>query len=591
MGSPTHASGKEPVPRRRGRFALGFSLVLVSLAVAAPSASAANHEILIREVFAGGANTSYVVLQAFNAGQNAVNTHDVTAYGPAATGSIGSFEFTGNVSSGANQMTILVGDTASTGPSRDGTMPSLDLDPAGGAVCWDGTPDCMSWGNFSGSTPSATGTPAVAMSGGQALHRSIAAGCATLLEFSDDTNQSNVNFSLQAPNPRNNVTPPGETGCNAPNTAISSASVPAGGKTTNTGISFTFSATPSAGASFECKLDSGAFEDCAVPQPQVYSSLDGDNAATGTPHTFQVRAKNANGPDPSPATHSWTVDTVAPTATITGQPANPSPGGSAAFSFQANESSTFKCILEGPKPSALSSCSSGKTYATLPDGSYTFKVQPTDTAGNPGVEDTYTWMVDNSLADTIDPETTINSKPPDPTSSTTVEFTYGSNEPGSTFECKMDGESFTSCASTGKTYAGLSEGPHTFQVRATDTSLNTDESPAGYSFSVVLPVTQPEVQPPTVDPPPPPPIAPNTTITLKPKAKTKDRTPTFKFNSSIAGAAYECKLDRKALKPCRSPLTTKPLSYAGHTLKVAAIAGGLKDSTPAVVSFKVVKPK
>ena len=55
----------------------------------------------------------------------------------------------------------------------------------------------------------------------------------------------------------------------------------------------------------------------------------------------------------------------------------------------------------------------------------------------------------------------------------------------------MDGESFTACASTGKTYTGLGEGPHTFQVRATDSSLNTDESPASYSFSVVLPVTPP----------------------------------------------------------------------------------------------------
>jgi hypothetical protein len=50
-------------------------------------------------------------------------------------------------------------------------------------------------------------------------------------------------------------------------------------------------------------------------------------------------------------------------------------------------------------------------------------------------------------------------------------------------------------------------------------------------------------------------------------------------------------LDGKALKPCRSPLTTKSLSLGKHTLKVAAIAGGLKDPSPAVSSFKVVKPK
>ena len=92
-------------------------------------------------------------------------------------------------------------------------------------------------------------------------------------------------------------------------------------------------------------------------------------------------------------------------------------------------------------------------------------------------------------------------------------------------------------------------------------------------------------------PPPPAPSAPDTTITTKPKAKTADRTPTFKFESSVAGATFECKLDGKALTPCRSPLTTKSLSFGRHTLKVAAIAGGLKDATPASSSFKVVKPR
>jgi hypothetical protein len=113
---------------------------------------------------------------------------------------------------------------------------------------------------------------------------------------------------------------------------------------------------------------------------------------------------------------------------------------------------------------------------------------------------------------------------------------------------------------------------------------------------VVLPVTPPEVNPANVNPPPPtveppPVVAPNTTITLKPKAKTKDRTPTFKFMSTVAGATVKCTLDGKALKPCRSPLTTKTLSFGRHTLKVSAVSGGASDPSPAAYSFKVVKPK
>jgi hypothetical protein len=236
--------------------------------------------------------------------------------------------------------------------------------------------------------------------------------------------------------------------------------------------------------------------------------------------------------------------------------------------------------------------STGVTALT-PETTYHFRLFAENTSGTTEGGDL---TLITSAADTTDPQTTIKTKPADPSSSTTAEFTYESSEAGSTFECKIDGESFTGCASTGKTYTGLGEGQHTFQVRATDPSLNTDESPASYSFSVVLPVTPPEVNPPNVNPPPPtveppPVVAPNTTITLKPKAKTKDRTPTFKFMSTVAGATFKCTLDGKALKPCRSPLTTKTLSFGRHTLKVSAVSGGASDPSPAAYSFKVVKPK
>ena len=155
----------------------------------------------------------------------------------------------------------------------------------------------------------------------------------------------------------------------------------------------------------------------------------------------------------------------------------------------------------------------------------------------------------------------------------------------------MDGESFTACASTGKTYTGLGEGPHTFQVRATDPSLNTDVSPASYSFSVVLPVTQPEVIRPGG-----PAAAGRPEYDDHPqnrRRRPRIGTPTFKFKSSVAGAQpTSARSTGKALKPCRSPLTHEtPLPFARHTLKVAAIAGGNKDGTPAVASFKVVKPR
>ena len=80
------------------------------------------------------------------------------------------------------------------------------------------------------------------------------------------------------------------------------------------------------------------------------------------------------------------------------------------------------------------------------------------------------------------PETTISSGPKGVVVPS-VSFTFTSSEAGSTFECSLDGAAFSSCTSP-QAYQGLSEGTHTFRVRAKDAS-GTDETPAERSFEVV----------------------------------------------------------------------------------------------------------
>ncbi len=592
MGSHTHGTGRDAGPGRRRQIALAFSLAVIVVLIAAQTAAASFHLILVREVYAGAANDSYVVLQAYEGGQNLVSGHTVTAY-DAAGGQIGEFTFGGNVSNGANNMTILVADSgyATTfpgGPTPNATMASLDLSAAGGAVCWAGV-DCVSWGSFSGVTSPSAGAPAVAFSGGQALRRSIAGSCPTFLDLSDDTDQSSADFSLQTPNPRNNASPIAEIQCMPPAIAIDTKP-PA--KTKSTSAEFSFHSTP-AGAEFECKLDSPTYVSCNGGSVNYAGPL-----AEGA-HSFQVRAKNSNGTS-SPATHNWEVDNTPPTTTIGNpKPPTPNPGTSLTFKFSADESGvTFACSLaKGVEADSFSSCSgSGKTYSGLTDGGYSFKVHATDGLGNVGTDASFAFTVDTSLQDMTPPETTITAKPTDPTSSTTVEFTYLSSEAGSTFECKIDAAPFASCAATGIVYTGLSEGPHSFQVRATDISANTDPTPAGHSFSVVLLAPAPMVPPSgtgSPDPAPPPPARrvapPQTKVTRRPKPKSGDRTPTFKFKASAPRATFLCKLDGKKLTPCRSPLTTKPLRYGRHTFTVAAVAGKVRDGSPARVVFKVVR--
>lgn len=96
----------------------------------------------------------------------------------------------------------------------------------------------------------------------------------------------------------------------APETTIdSSPSNPSN----SSSASFTFSGTDDTTApgnlTFECDLDGNGFSSCT--SPQNYTSLADGN------HTFQVRAiDEAGNVDPTPASFTWTIDTVAPTISV-----------------------------------------------------------------------------------------------------------------------------------------------------------------------------------------------------------------------------------------------------------------------------------
>jgi hypothetical protein len=80
------------------------------------------------------------------------------------------------------------------------------------------------------------------------------------------------------------------------------------------------------------------------------------------------------------------------------------------------------------------------------------------------------------------PETTITSAPPASTASNDANFEFTSNEQAF-FECQIDGGGFSFCSSP-QSYPGLSEGNHTFEVRATDFTGNVDPTPASYAWNI-----------------------------------------------------------------------------------------------------------
>jgi large repetitive protein len=238
----------------------------------------------------------------------------------------------------------------------------------------------------------------------------------------------------------------------------------------NAAISFTSSES----VGFRCSLDGSAYAACS--SPASYSNL-----ADGG-HTFSVIGVDALGNlSAAPASYSWTIDTGAPTVTITSHTPVNSPTNiqSMSLTFVSNEPGSFSCQLD-----ALSwmSCTSPANYNGLADGTHTFKVLATDLAGNTSASKSYTWVID-----TVGPTTTITSTSitESPTDATGITVNFTANE-ASTFECSLDGASFAGCLSP-VSYSGLLPGNHTVNVRATDLAGNLDTTGASFSWTITVP--------------------------------------------------------------------------------------------------------
>jgi hypothetical protein len=215
------------------RLAAVASFALIAAVAVASSASAQELNKIRQIKGEGGASqdTSYIELQMYAPGQNLVSGHHITLWDQDALilgNPVPVMDFTlagPNPPFGDNQRTVLIGDTAVTG--RDFTLDFssflsqlLTGGPGNpplwqaGAACFD-TVDCVSWGAFTGANnlPDKTAPNGGVLPSTFSLQRTIAPGCPTLLEATDDTNNAQTDF---LPGPfegrPNSVTPP-ETPC------------------------------------------------------------------------------------------------------------------------------------------------------------------------------------------------------------------------------------------------------------------------------------------------------------------------------------------------------------------------------------------
>src|SRR3954469_7805069 len=308
---------------------------------------------------------------------------------------------------------------------------------------------------------------------------------------------------------------------------------------------------------FQCHVDAAPFASCS--SPAGYGPL-----ADGT-HTFYVRAAaDLAGNVGTTASSTWAIDTAPPDTSIAAHPAALSSSAAPSFSFTATEpGSSFECKLDA---GAFAACSTPKSYSSVADGAHTFQVRAIDPSGNVDPSSaSYTWTIDATPPDTsIGP-----GRPAALTTATSATFDFSSTEAGSTFACSLDGAAFTAC-STPRTYSGLADGGHTFQVRATDTATNTDPTPAVYTWTVdtIPPVSS---------------IGPAT-----PAAHTSSTSASFDLLSNEAGSTFECRLDSSAYSPCTTPKTYTALGDGAHTFDVRATdpVGNL-DTTPASYAWSI----
>ncbi|HEX29157.1 TPA: hypothetical protein ENG04_03660, partial [Candidatus Poribacteria bacterium] len=337
---------------------------------------------------------------------------------------------------------------------------------------------------------------------------------------------------------------------------------------------------------FAYKLDDGDFTPFGPETDHTFNNL-----VEGI-HTFIVKAKDKAGyEDPTPLTISFTVDVTPPEAKITSGPDEGAVLSStqATFKWTGNDNFTatsnllFAYQLDA-NPFSGFSPDTTHIFSSLTSGDHILRVRAKDEAGNESTP------VERHFSVDLPPDTNITAGPGEGAviNTDTVTFEWSGTDditPSANllFSYQLDAEPFSAFTSdTAQTFSGLSEGVHTFRVKAKDEANNEDATPATCTF--------------TVDTTPP-----ETTITAGPEEGAMVTTPDVTFNwigadnlTAVGNLEYSYRIDADEWSDFSSDTgyTFTGLSQGAHTFSVKARdLGGNEDATPAVRTFTVTLPE
>lgn len=286
--------------------------------------------------------------------------------------------------------------------------------------------------------------------------------------------------------------------------------------------------TSSAASQLTCSIDGAAPIACRSPFTA--------EVAEGA-HTFAVTARQ--GGQEADASFQWRVDASPPETRLTLSP--PALDGEATstimFAADQEDVARFECSLDG---APFAPCTSPVSLS-VDDGQHRFRVRAVDRAGNADpTPATTSWSVDTSA-----PLVTFTDGPIGPVASQTPTFSFGAPINTRGLECQVDAGAFAACTSP-FTLPPLSQGAHTFAVRATALTGNTGTVARAFWVDTVGPAI----------------------AILSGPAHQADRTPTWTFTLEQPATA-RCRVDAAAWTGCsEGSFTAAPLSDGGHTLEI-----------------------
>jgi hypothetical protein len=301
--------------------------------------------------------------------------------------------------------------------------------------------------------------------------------------------------------------------------------------------SFAFDVTDAAATSF-CSLDGATASECTNPVT-LTGLADG-------PHAVSVYSVDPLGNAGPSIQTTFTVDTTAPTVTLTSAIAPLISTSSVSLSFGVDDpaAATF-CAFDGAPAIA---CGSPYNLDGLTDGPHTVAVHAVDAAGNVGPS-----VVNTFIVDTTAPAVISISAPSAPVPSRSVSIPFSVDDPSAATLCSFDGAPFAACSNPAQA-TGLSDGSHTIDIYAVDPAGNASGvSRANFVVSATAPTVSLSSVPPSV-------------ITSS--------TATVGFTVDDDDAAAWCSLDGAAPVVCTAPATFDNLADGRHTVAVYAVNGG-----------------